>query len=620
MRVFIIESYEKKDNKDCLDVFMSIVLKQLQKYGVDSMSVNSTNFAINKKKLNKESLVIVCNEYNIMDEYQEDIISFLEKALEEKAEIWPVAIDKESRIPLGVISQIQSYDIWDQLRCRNLDEIHISSIAMSFSRKVISRVFPTLYNECGEIFISHRRLDGEEIAAQIYDKIKIQSGSARPFRDVVRVNVGDEAQKVIDEALKNTEVFVFIHTNKSAESEWILKELCFALLRNIPILWIQIDNADIKHLKIHPSEKPHLQYKSEDFKDGDLLIKIVDEILQKSFELIMVNSNKIFDYVDAIEKLFDSKAIVQSFNEMIYHVSMERKGYHYPQRNIEQCFQIFGRTPTDEDVINLQKVMSGFQGDSMVILSNKVVNPILKQGIVIDSIEDFYYHWSTYINGKKGITELSKNEIVVSGAFPDCDEIYKQSLTDALIIFARAIMKEGYILTFGAHPTFQEIFFEIAKKIDPLKSRDMLKMFISDWFLNDDYDKERYYIDNCHLIRSKKRENLNDSLSLMRKEMIQRKDVKALVCLGGKIKENKNEEGIREEINLAVGYNIPVFIVGSVGGCSAEVATEYMNNGWRCLNSATEELNKDFLSSIDYFRLAQSMIDFINHRKCVGDL
>lgn len=65
----------------------------------------------------------------------------------------------------------------------------------------------------------------------------------------------------------------------------------------------------------------------------------------------------------------------------------------------------------------------------------------------------------------------------------------------------------------------------------------------------------------------------------MRQNMIQRKNVKALVCLGGKIKNNKKEEGIREEIELAREMNIPVFVVGSVGGCSSEVALEYKCTG-----------------------------------------
>lgn len=616
MKVFIIEPYGKEKNTEKIDLFMKPLKDQLQKYAVEVMIVNSMNVLMNKEKLNKESIVIIYNEHNIMEDNKEDtkIISFLKKALKEGAEIWPVSLDKDSRRPEGIISKKQSYDIWEQLRCRNLDETYLPTIAMAFSRKVISRVFPMLYNECGGIFISHRRLDGEEIAAKIYEKIKIQADNSNPFRDVVKVNVGEEAQQVIDEAMRNSEVFVFIHTEQAAESDWILKELRFAVLRNIPILWIRIGDADISKLKIKPSEKPHLQYALEDFENDSELAKIVDEILHKAFDLIMANSNTIFEYITVIKSLFAEKLDIKNANKMLYHISMERKGYHYPQRNIEQYFQIFGRTLTEEDIRNLKEELSNFQGDSIVILSNKVVKLSRKDNIIIDSIEDFYYHWSAYISGKKGKNEMKKGEIVISGAFPECDEIYKQSLTDALIMFAKAIMRDGYILTFGAHPTFQELFFEIAKNIDSQNFRNMLKMFISNWFMANDTEKEKYYNDNCQLSISEKKEELSDSLSLMRKEMIQRKEVKALVCLGGKIKEDKNQEGIREEIKLAMEYNIPVFIVGSVGGCSSQVAAEYMNADWKDLNNAPKELNEEFQNSIDYVQLAESMLKFINSR------
>ena len=260
------------------------------------MEVTPTNVALNKRKLDEKPLVIVYNSGKIQNELDENIEQFLEKAKEKQADIWPVAFSKEAREPVDNISKKQSYDIWEQLRCRGLDKIHISAIAKAFSRKIIARELPTLYNNCGEVFISHRRIDGEEIAALIYDKIKIQEEKLKIFRDVAKVNVGDEAQTEIDEVMKNSEIFIFIHTGKAAESDWILKELRFALLRNIPILWVQIDGADVKKLRIKPSDQPHLSYSSEDFEKEETLTEIIDEILQKAFELIMLNSNKIFDY------------------------------------------------------------------------------------------------------------------------------------------------------------------------------------------------------------------------------------------------------------------------------------------------------------------------------------
>ena len=456
MKVFIIKNGKKE-----ADIFIKIVEDELKEYGIEFQIVTPSNISRNKGKLDSSSLVVICNG----SKYSDDIMSFIEESVQKKAEIWPVAIDKEDRLPAKLISIKQSYDVWEQLRRRNLDKTQISTIALSFARKIIARVLPTLYNENGEIFISHRRLDGEDIAAKIYDRISIQAENMTPFRDVAKVNVGEDAQQVIDESMKNCEIFVFVHTQKAAESEWVLKELLFAMLRCIPILWIQIDDADENKLKIKPSEKPHLKYKSEKFKEDKGLIQITDEILDKSFRLIMENSSRIFDYIESIENLFGSRMICKDQDKMIYHISMERKGYHYPQRTIEQYFQVFGRMPTDTDFIDLNPVKGNENLDSVVALSNKILNSTEKNGIIMDSIEDFYYYWNEYIEGRNEKMKLNKGEIVISGAFPDCDEIYKQCLTDALVIFSKAIIREGYILTFGAHPTFQELFFETAKKL-----------------------------------------------------------------------------------------------------------------------------------------------------------
>lgn len=46
------------------------------------------------------------------------------------------------------------------------------------------------------------------------------------------------------------------------------------------ILWVQIDGADVKKLRIKPSDQPHLSYSSEDFEKEETLTEIIDEILQ----------------------------------------------------------------------------------------------------------------------------------------------------------------------------------------------------------------------------------------------------------------------------------------------------------------------------------------------------
>lgn len=605
MHIYIVDfiNYEKITKE-----FTNVVTEYLNEYGVHYTLVGKKNIAKSKRDLESNSLIIVYNSCNMSTTDKQLVFDFLKKAKEQQILIWPVAFNKDERKPLDIILEMQSYDIYEELRCRKLDENYIREIAMSFSRKIISIVCPTLYTESGEIFLSHKRSDGEDITAKIYDKLIIQAPDINPFRDVVNVKVGEEAQTEVDKVMGNSEIFIFIHTDESAESDWIIKELCFAVLRHIPVLWVQIDNADIDKLRIKPSEKPHLQYKSDDFDDDSAVVKIVDRILQKSFELIMANSNHIFEYIESLEDLFGDKISQDKHKEqMVYKVAVDRKGYHYPQRKIEQVIQVIGRTPTISDASEFEKLFSNYTGDSLIIVSNKIVNSYEQNNVVIESIEDFYDNWNEYINGKD---EKKNMEIVISGAFPDCDEEYKQILTDALVIFAKAILKAGYVLTFGAHPTFQEIFFEIAQKINPENVHDNLKMYVSEWFL-DDAAKEQYYNERCKLVKCEKQKDRNGSLTKMREAMIQRNEVKALVCLGGKIRQNPKEEGIREEIALAVQRQIPVFLVGSVGGCSNAVATEYKADGWKNLNHVESELNEEFLYSFDYFKLSQKMLDLI---------
>lgn len=307
--------------------------------------------------------------------------------------------------------------------------------------------------------------------------------------------------------------------------------------------------------------------------------------------------------------MFGEQLEVVSQEKMIYHVSAVRKGYHYPQRNIEQYYQIFGRTPTLDDARKLKAELNIVDADSIAIITNRVVTCSVQEMVVFDSIQDFCYHWSKYMAEER--EEEKSMEIIISGAFPDCDEIYKQSLIDALVLFAKVIIRGGYQLTFGAHPTFQELFFDVAKEIEPKKYKNMLNMYISKWFLEDSDERRKEFNDKCKVFVTDKKEDRLSSLSEMRKVMIQRDEVKAVICLGGKIKKNREEEGIREEIALAREKGIPVFVVGSVGGCSAVVAKEYENNGFVGLNDAAEELNLMFMKDIDYFGMAQNMLNYL---------
>ena len=339
-------------------------------------------------------IVLIFNGVNFtLDKPTNDL---LDKLKQIGTSIYPIALDIDNRIPANIITSKQSFDICEQLRCRGLTYDHMSVIAQGFARKLISEVMPTIYKEDGMIFISHKRIDGETIAANLCDALKIQINHSKLFRDITSVEVGYEAQKEIDESMIKSDAFIFLHTPKSIDSKWIQKELRFALIRGIPVLWIQIDNADYDKLAVKPSDKPHLSYASSDFDDKAKLSVIVDEIMDKLFEIIMLKSNRVFDYYSALQELFKDKIKQADKDKMIYNIDIERKGYCYPQRNIVQYIQLYGRTPTEADKNDITALVEKFDKpyDSAVILTDTIVKREQCSHCIVETYDDFIYNLS----------------------------------------------------------------------------------------------------------------------------------------------------------------------------------------------------------------------------------
>lgn len=609
-KILIIDPALTINKPEWTEPFIAEFSKLVAKYGIFTIQTECDNV----NAIDSDSVVVVINDESYpIDQKAERL---LKKAKDKGAKIYPVAMDRDKRNPPKSISEKQSYDVWEQLRRRDLSCDNIRFVARCFARTVISEILPTMYSERGMIFYSHRRLDGEEITADLCDAVSKQFKESRNFRDVVSVKVGENAQDVIDKAMPECDAFVFIHTERAADSDWIQKELRFAILRNMPILWVQIDGPDINKLKVKPSEGPNLSYNSNDFADPKKLAGIADEIMEATFDLIRSMSIKAFDFQASLEEMFGQRLKVYDKNKMIYSVSAARKGYSYPQRDICQYIQLFGRTPIDSDKNSFREYLEDKNGcyDSGAILTDRVLKSEKNGSLVTESYEDFLFHWGNYLSG--GASGKNK-EIIISGAFPDCDEVFKQSLADAIVIFVKAILKSGYNLTFGSHPTFQDLFIEISEQVCPEDHEKRLKMYASEWFSDKYIHSREYYSERAEFIETEKRSTINESLTEMRREMIQRREVAAVVCLGGKIRENKSEEGIREEIALARSFDppIPVFVVGSVGGCSAKVASEYKDAGWNGLNNAPPELNLEFAESVYYFALASKMLKYLNELK-----
>lgn len=607
------------DNEEIVQFYKELV-RYIKEYTSVNEIENMSRVNELKDSLDKDTLIII---FNTEKEYDEKIINLLKKANEKEAVIWPVAMHKDVRLPVEIIKQEQSFDI--KVRQENRKTDNMAVLAQIFAREVISRALPTFYAEGKKIlFVSHRRTDGEDIAAKLCDQINLlgrtrdRKAGREAFRDVVEVKVGEAAQDVIDSALTISDVLIFLHTPDSVNSNWIQKEVIYALLNGIPIVWVRIDNASLDKLKVLPSENPHLECVSTDFEKEYLLEDYVNKIEDLCFKLVMNNRNTVWEQKDRFESWASAhnvEIMEENKTYQIYKaVYKENRINKYERRPVIQYLQYYGRTIKEDDIEFLSKYLTekGEKGntfDTAVMLSCNEHVKMVEDYIYKNGFNEHLKYWKNEV----AMVEIPRKnkKIVISGAFPEYEEYNKYVLTEALSILAHEIISHGYTLVFGAHPTFQKLIFAIAKE-ECLEPRQAVKMFISKEFK---YNIEE--ISDCATVCET--ENMNDrakSLTLMREQMLAEKDIAAVICIGGKIKEGTLERnGVDEEMEIARKNNLPVFLVGSVGGLTEKRAAEFHKKGsWEILNDAGEPLNESFRNSLEYRKVFAELINYIEKR------
>lgn len=544
-------------------------------------------------------------------EYNEIILKLIKKYNDAQSRIWAIAMQNtpECRKPPEPVSEKQSFDVSCRNENRNPLNNNMKAIAQIFARKIIAQTLSPLYQDEVLYFISHRRIDGEHIVAKLTDELRLLTRERNVYRDVVHVEVGNDAQVDIDKNLELSDVVIFLQTEQAQYSPYIIKELCYALIHNIPILWIQIDNASYSHMEIHPGEGPVLSYKSEEFDCPERLVEIADEIEEKCFQLIMNSSNQVYTYIEYLNNMCNKnkiKLVGDKSATLAYEVVYKEKTRDLYDQGIRKHYiQCFGRNPKESDIqkfIERVKNKETYQrNDRLFLLSNHGSRE--KQVGDAKITEENYDDYIMNLENVSGRRSIQRNKrIILSGAFPDCDEIYKNSLLEALLVYSKEIIKNGYTLVFGAHPTFQKLIFDIgnlyASDVKYSIEMHMDKAYISG------YDLEALQ-ERCTLI-------LSDGLQEMRENMFCKKKGEMLICLGGKIKKDKSQQGVDIEVELAKKVGIPVALVGTVGGRSSEYAFEKVTKAdWSDLNSWDRSLNEELFYNVNHRLMIKRLLDVI---------
>jgi hypothetical protein len=619
MPVYLVDPKMTIGQNPLAEAFFNGCLQELNEH-IQVISIRNT-MVLSQIQLTKDDVLVFFNK--IAQEYSMELLSLLDDANNIQTEIMPIAVSKDFRIPPNIVNKAQSFDIEEQLRHRSLTEANVETIATSLARTIISRLQPTLSKENMLLFISHRRLDGEEIAAAFYENLVKRAVGA--FRDLIDVKVGEDAQDVIEKNLHKSDAVIFIDTPKSGESDWIAKELEMALSINLPIVWVRVDDSkDRMELKVKPAGEPHFNLSVENLEETSKNSRLIDEIIHKAFSISRQFAQGVFDQLRRFKTIAKESGIVLEeldHRNFIYKISVPRQGFRYYQRPMTHLIQLFGRFPKDDDLVKHDPYICnvgytphpslGKVYDASLLLGpfpSQIFKEQDESTCIIDSFDAYISNLQQYISHpKKG--ELHKKGIIISGAFPDCEPEYQQLLTDAIHAFVQAVFERGGTVIFGGHPTFQHLIFDMGKRMRPKDYIEAIHLYLSKWFVTDTAIVEFQKSSTVYATNPVDNER-EKSLSLMRNEMIKDNQASALIAFGGKTKARGHSPGVDMEIELARARGLPVFLIGSVGGRTAEIASELHATDWKNkLNNLTPEQNKQLMISLDFRVMANRILD-----------
>ena len=599
------------------DSFLEAFSRALSDYS--PLSILRSHSALRTAEPDHADVVIFFNRAD--PSYEAPVLTFLQRTSQAGAKILPVAVSKDERRPPEEAGDAQSFDLVEHLRQRALEPSQAGTIATVFARQVLTVLRPTLFSEPMHLFLSHRRLDGEEITAAIHRTLL--GTTQRAFRDLFDVRVGEDAQDVIESRLRESDAVIFLDTPKSGESPWIAKELRVALDLQLPVVWVRIGPEDVRvPLRLLPAAAPHFAFPDLDPASNGVSSDRVDAMVQMAFDVHHRDYvDRLLDDLGRLKDLARGHGIQLSSvdpRRMLFSLALPRKPERYRQRPLTHLLQLFGRAPTRQDLSEFPTCAKevdygpphpkhGPHYDSAILLAATPSRPVAafdESGIHVDSIGDYVAEIERLTTRRRP----KQKRLVISGAFADCEPEYQQNMTNAVHAVVEGALRAGVGISFGAHPTFQFMIFDLARRLRPDDYFTALRMYISRFFVTDATIAEHQGHAEVIALDAVGGDRAR-SLTAMRHAMLKDPEAAALVVIGGKTKRGGHSPGVDEEMDIARGAGLPVYVFGSVGGRSSELIAAMMPAERAALNGQPESINEEFATSFDYGRLAKIILD-----------
>jgi hypothetical protein len=629
MTVFIVDPRLTTPDAPDAPAFVDRFRREIERHL--PVSVLSAPAAVASASVGAGDVVAIINPASgFEDRY---VLGLLERAAQAGATFMPVAMSEHTRRPAGASDRVQSFDVVDELRRRHLDRAQVGILASALARAVVARIQPTLCKERMRLFVSHRRLDGEELASAFWEQARARGSTNGVFRDLSDVRAGRDNDQAIIDALEQSDAVIFLDTPKTGESPWVARELQLALARDLPIVWVRFGPTDGRvPLPITPSGEPHFDFPDADVARATIAAETVDAALHAAFDLSRRWALRVFDTLERLQALARTGAArVRTLDaqHMVYEVQVPRAPARYRERPLLHLVQFFGRWPDAEDEAGFDALVAaagyaahpqhGPPFDAAVMAAPVTPNNAVPSaagggpgGPVprhVDAADEYVADLERRL--RRGPAESPKRGIILSGAFPDASPDHQQHVKDALYAFARAVYDRGGTVIFGGHPTFEPMLVQIARERRPGASAAHTRLYLSRFFVAP-AQLDAHGADATVTATPVVDDDRAKSLTAMRRAMITDPTARALVAIGGREPTPGRSPGVDEEVALARAAGLPVFLVGSAGGRTATLDAERRASGGPPpLNALPEADNDGLFLDTNYGWLANVVLDHL---------
>ncbi|HTB51116.1 MAG TPA: TIR domain-containing protein [Solirubrobacteraceae bacterium] len=554
-----------------------------------------------------------------LDEHAQAVDLLLAEATEAGAVILPIAMDSEHRRPPGAAGELQSFDVVDQLRRRELTAEQLPIVGAAFAREALGVTMPTFVKSRLRIFLCHRRRDGEAVTAELDAALQVRHEHV--FRDLIDIQIAERAQERIEAHLAGADVLVFLDTPDAGESWWVARELEIALGRNIPVVWVRLHAAEgeREQLTVKPGAEPHIEVQDAELSRGEAGL-LADEILRVAARLASQHGRTT---MQALRRLkvwaAEQRAEIELLNarQQIFQLRHPPSAARaYPLRPASDVLQLFGRAPDDSDRESLE-----------MFLAERGMGPhdhecrAFDAAILLDptgtgqralgewSVTEHPDRLLSYLAPKRDRAHDSASpRLLLLGAFPTGDYARDQ-ITPAVHAAATTWLRLGGSIVCGGHPTFVPLLASASAAILGDACRERLIVYQSEWFAAPAQLHE--LAEHATVIPTERRDSREESLTVMRNAMISDGNAVVALAIGGRTHEaGTHVPGIDEEIELARAQGIPVYLLGAPGGQAAVLAAKAANetNPWTSLGNGLDRASNELLAGTEEYERAVELI------------